>query len=247
MLLRRLSKHVEDQNWLAVGLDFLIVVLGVFIGIQLGNWNDSRADKREYKLAVERYIAEAETNLDILNSLDAEFAGTLNQVSAALDALQSCEETPENRETLETGLTRIMGTSGLALHRNALDELNSSPALLAQQSQETRRRFSDTKFRLDLYLREAAYIEIIPLEERAQNNPLIDIGELTDRKTVYFGADYSRPTRTIHLKVPISEACKDDMLIKSIYTWERWQGTLPTVIGILRTDLEQNLAALEAS
>lgn len=39
MLLRRITHHVRDQNWFAVGLDFLIVVVGVFIGIQVANWN----------------------------------------------------------------------------------------------------------------------------------------------------------------------------------------------------------------
>lgn len=46
MLLRNITKHVEDQNWFAVALDFLIVVGGVFIGIQVSNWNDARADVR---------------------------------------------------------------------------------------------------------------------------------------------------------------------------------------------------------
>ena len=32
MILHSLSKHVKDQNWFAVALDFLIVVVGVFIG-----------------------------------------------------------------------------------------------------------------------------------------------------------------------------------------------------------------------
>lgn len=40
-------KHVRDQNWLAVGLDFLIVVVGVFIGIQVANWNDERRFREE--------------------------------------------------------------------------------------------------------------------------------------------------------------------------------------------------------
>lgn len=31
MLLRRITQHVKDQNWFAVGLDFLIVVVSVFI------------------------------------------------------------------------------------------------------------------------------------------------------------------------------------------------------------------------
>jgi hypothetical protein len=54
MLLRRLTLHVKAQNWFAVGIDFVIVVVGVFIGIQVANWNDSRAFKaRELELLVE--------------------------------------------------------------------------------------------------------------------------------------------------------------------------------------------------
>ena len=41
MLLRRITEHVKAQNWTAVALDFFIVVIGVFIGIQVANWNDA--------------------------------------------------------------------------------------------------------------------------------------------------------------------------------------------------------------
>jgi len=34
MLLRRLAVHVKTQNWFAVWLDFVIVVIGVFLGFQ---------------------------------------------------------------------------------------------------------------------------------------------------------------------------------------------------------------------
>ncbi|NNU16529.1 hypothetical protein HK107_09375 [Parvularcula sp. ZS-1/3] len=48
MILRRVMEHVRTQNWLAVAIDFVIVVVGVFIGIQLGNWNEERgAAERE--------------------------------------------------------------------------------------------------------------------------------------------------------------------------------------------------------
>ena len=54
MILRSVMKHVRDQNWVAVGLDFLIVIVGVFIGIQVANWNDERAqDVRESQLLAE--------------------------------------------------------------------------------------------------------------------------------------------------------------------------------------------------
>ena len=54
MLLRRITKHVKDQNWLAVGIDFFIVVIGVFIGIQVSNWNSSRTDRADEAVFLER-------------------------------------------------------------------------------------------------------------------------------------------------------------------------------------------------
>ncbi|WP_425411062.1 hypothetical protein [Hyphococcus sp.] len=45
MLLRRITEHVKAQNWTAVALDFIIVVVGVFIGIQVANWNDARRER----------------------------------------------------------------------------------------------------------------------------------------------------------------------------------------------------------
>jgi hypothetical protein len=44
MILRRLMKHIKEQNWFAVGLDFGIVVLGVIIGFQVTAWNEGRGD-----------------------------------------------------------------------------------------------------------------------------------------------------------------------------------------------------------
>ena len=43
MLLRRVTKHITEQNWFAVGIDFFIVIVGVFIGIQVANWNEGRS------------------------------------------------------------------------------------------------------------------------------------------------------------------------------------------------------------
>ena len=50
MLLRRLNQHVRNQNWFAVGLDLLIVIVGVYIGLQVQQWsNDRERQQREAK------------------------------------------------------------------------------------------------------------------------------------------------------------------------------------------------------
>jgi hypothetical protein len=47
MILRRLTANLRAQNWTAIAIEFLIVVLGVFIATQVSNWNEERAEKRE--------------------------------------------------------------------------------------------------------------------------------------------------------------------------------------------------------
>lgn len=47
MILRRVVEHAKAQNWFAVMLDFFIVVMGVFVGIEVANWNQARQDRQE--------------------------------------------------------------------------------------------------------------------------------------------------------------------------------------------------------
>ena len=54
MLLRRVTEHVKAQNWFADGIDFIIVVVGVFIGIQVSNWNEDREMQRKAAVFTER-------------------------------------------------------------------------------------------------------------------------------------------------------------------------------------------------
>jgi len=45
MILQRLATSIRKQDWFTVLIETLIVVLGVFLGLQLGNWNETRADR----------------------------------------------------------------------------------------------------------------------------------------------------------------------------------------------------------
>lgn len=53
-LSRRWGGKAREQNWFAIAIDFVIVVLGVFLGIQAANWNESRKERVEER----RYYAQ---------------------------------------------------------------------------------------------------------------------------------------------------------------------------------------------
>ena len=95
MLLRRVIKHVKAQNWFAVCLDFLIVVIGVFLGIQIGNWNEERIfENRERALLVE-LRAEISEGIE-LAKLWQEFLSSVSNAGATsitfIDSDQPCSD-----------------------------------------------------------------------------------------------------------------------------------------------------------
>ena len=78
MLLRRVTRHVRSQNWFAVGVDFLIVVVGVFVGLQVQDWNDARKERAEERALLGRLLTETRELLDA-HSI------ALNELKAQLD------------------------------------------------------------------------------------------------------------------------------------------------------------------
>jgi hypothetical protein len=63
MLLRRVIEHFRRQQWTAIGIDFVIVVVGVFIGIQVANWNEARVDRMRADSYLERIHSDLQTDL----------------------------------------------------------------------------------------------------------------------------------------------------------------------------------------
>jgi len=80
MILRRITEHVKAQNWFAVAIDFVIVVAGVFIGIQVANWNAAQADKRLGRAYAERLGASLAADLQSRQGLAAYYAAVLDSV-----------------------------------------------------------------------------------------------------------------------------------------------------------------------
>ncbi len=68
MILRRITEHVRAQNWFAVAIEFVIVFVGVFVGLQAQDWSTARAEQKAERAAIERLIVEYESNLELLDA-----------------------------------------------------------------------------------------------------------------------------------------------------------------------------------
>jgi len=87
MILRRISENVRSQNWFAVAVEFFIVVVGVFMGLQVQDWNEARKERVEEHSLLSRLHVETleliETQREELMGL-SERAGVLMGVNPVL-------------------------------------------------------------------------------------------------------------------------------------------------------------------
>lgn len=94
MFLRRITKHVKEQNWFAVGLDFLIVVVGVFMGFQAQQWNEDFSDKADAKKYLKRFFEDMEISIFRNNSITLRNQRQSSLLNLVLDVLNTCLYAP---------------------------------------------------------------------------------------------------------------------------------------------------------
>ena len=53
-MFRRIADHLKNPDWPTVTLEFILIVLGIFLALQADNWNEQRKDEADARLFVER-------------------------------------------------------------------------------------------------------------------------------------------------------------------------------------------------
>ncbi len=88
MILRRLSQSLKEQNWAAIWIEFILLVAGVFLGIQVANWNQEREANQKSKVFTERLKSDLrgeDWTYQFLIAYNREVLANANKVVEALD------------------------------------------------------------------------------------------------------------------------------------------------------------------
>ncbi len=94
MILSSVAKHVNDQNWFAVFVDFIIVVVGVFVGLQVSNWNQAQQDSAteyQYIKRIQQDLLATEKDMhgrvNYFNQVKKHALATLNALESPAEQL----------------------------------------------------------------------------------------------------------------------------------------------------------------
>ncbi len=86
MILGRFARSLRRQDWTAISIEFVLLVLGVFLGIQVANWNETLSEQRLGRAYAERLAMDLEQDLVSRRQMVAYYAAVLDSVERA-DAL----------------------------------------------------------------------------------------------------------------------------------------------------------------
>jgi len=121
MVLRRFRGHVAEHNWFAVAIDFLVVVAGVFVGLQASNWNQARLDRAQGRQYRAMLVDDLRANLKNLALRKRYYSWVRSEALKTLAAL----DRPESALDSQFLVDAYQGTQILpwSLKRNTYDQI----------------------------------------------------------------------------------------------------------------------------
>jgi hypothetical protein len=148
MRLRRITEHMRTHNWTAVFIDFVIVVLGVFVGVQVDSWWDNRSNARKERA----YLLELKEDFaQIIQELEGD-SREYEMIAVAMVALlqESHRDAPAlSVAELNHNVGRLIYMVGTPIVADTYTNLTGSGDLALIRSQELKNALASFYARSD--------------------------------------------------------------------------------------------------
>ena len=125
MLLRGLGQSLREQDWFTVGIEFFIVIAGVFLGLQAANWNEERLERKDERAILLRLHQEVDSLLEVVRAEGAGLQSHADELVSAQPMLFSAEPA---RALTQGECLAILSSH---VYRKPLDELPILDELLS--------------------------------------------------------------------------------------------------------------------
>ena len=149
MILKRMSQAFRRQDWLAVLLEFTILIVGIFLGFQVTAWNEARKDRDNRVETVNLLQDELISNLRTIDARVTDYQQRLDQIAVVAEAVATGQLSPEDESDFERGIARIQFFAPVALREAAFDALQQSGAIAALDDKALLIQLNDHRARME--------------------------------------------------------------------------------------------------
>ena len=161
MILKRLANALRKQDWFTVLLEIVIVVVGIFFGLQIDDWNEARIDRIDERVFIARLHDDMQVSTEFLDEVLKRHQSTWANTEVALDILFSrlgrdelyeheCDaigrsvydlpvtiQLPSLEELIATGQLAIVGDVELRTALARLEQLSDATQSIINHSNNT--------------------------------------------------------------------------------------------------------------
>lgn len=143
MILRRFVNAIRKQDWFTVLVEFLIVVAGILVGLQVNDWASERSDRAAERAAIERLYHEAQKAVETI-SAHSKRTARINQVRRnAIEFIDSDAPLPEDVLPIKIGVNTLDQFPPVSVVSVVYEELKTSGLMQLIQSAEIRDSVSE--------------------------------------------------------------------------------------------------------
>ncbi|MDG1707573.1 MAG: hypothetical protein P8H03_02370 [Emcibacteraceae bacterium] len=143
MILRRITKHVYEQNWFAVGLDMMVVIVGIFVGLQISNWNVDPQNAAKGDSYLVRITEELEQDIRFFDNVISSNERSMDNARFLLDTLKNEVLVREDPTRFITSLAFVGSSFVVNVSNNTIEEIKFSGNLELITDEELRNDIID--------------------------------------------------------------------------------------------------------
>lgn len=143
MLLSRFVRAMRDQDWFTVFVELFVLIVGVFIGLQVDDWNQRRLDRIEETYYIERLTRDMQQSLKDQEAARDRADSKFNDSLAILRALESGSPGEMSASEFNDRLSRLQGFPRFTLITATIDELVSTGKASLLRSNELREKIAE--------------------------------------------------------------------------------------------------------
>jgi hypothetical protein len=103
-MMRRAAAALRRQDWAAVAIEFLLVVIGVLLAFQIDGWGEARRADQLRREDTLRLLHEAEQDVGALTSWNQYYGGTVEKIRIVAQNLDNPNPDPSVRADIDEGL-----------------------------------------------------------------------------------------------------------------------------------------------
>lgn len=236
MILRRFAQSIRRQEWFAVAIEFVIVVAGIFVGLQVTEWNEQRQlRERElnYLVRLSEDLAAMRASLIVVQKRGS---GRTEATLRAFRALEKCDDTLADPDDFHRTFAEYQNQQSIPVVERTYQEMMSSGALAAMTDRQLSGDIAGLFSALQSYLGFIDSIRIsLPVIDRVlwQN---VDLSYDADGRPTLAGFDFDAACRNRELRNAVWE------IHDLVWDWEMVTARARGQIDELFEQLERHLA-----